>query len=82
MTGILTAFATCHTILRAIGLIAGPDSPPVIVDRAGLIFSTSTDIPSKVFIREIESAPSSSTTLAKSTTFVTLGDNLTISFLA
>lgn len=33
ITGMLTALATCHTILTAIGRTAAPDSPPVIVDR-------------------------------------------------
>ena len=34
--GILTALYTCHTIRNATGLIAGPESPPVMVDNIGL----------------------------------------------
>ena len=40
ITGIFTARATCHTILTAIGLMQGPDNPPVIVESLGQRFST------------------------------------------
>lgn len=35
ITGMFTAFAVCQTILTAIGLTAGPDRPPVYVDKYG-----------------------------------------------
>jgi hypothetical protein len=64
ITGILTARAVSHTILNANGLIAGPDNPPVTVERQGFRVSASIAIPSTVFISEIASAPASSTALA------------------
>ena len=44
MTGMSTARAACQTIRRAIGRIAGPDSPPSTFDSTGRRVSTSTSI--------------------------------------
>ena len=77
-TGIFTAFATCHTMRTATGRTAGPDSPPVIVDRYGRIFSTSMAMPIIVLISETASAPSDSTAFAISEISVTLGDSFTM----
>ena len=81
-TGIFTVFATCQTIRSAIGLMAGPESPPVMVESSGLRVLASTAIPSKVFITDKLSAPSASTARAISATSVTFGESFTInSFL-
>ena len=77
-TGIFTALATCQTIRRAIGFTQAPLNPPVIVLKTGLRFLASIAIPSRVLIRETESAPSLSTAKAISCILVTLGDNFTI----
>ena len=66
---------------RAMGLMAGPDNPPVTVDNKGLRVFALIDIPTNVFISETESAPDSSTASANSTILVTLGESLTISDL-
>ncbi|MPN02616.1 hypothetical protein SDC9_149832 [bioreactor metagenome] len=81
MTGIFTARNTSHTIRTAIGLIQGPESPPVIVDNFGFLLSTSIAIPKKVLTRDTASAPSSSTPRAIWEISVTLGDNFTINVL-
>ena len=57
ITGIFTLCDTCHTHLRAIGLIAGPDKPPVMVEIIGFLLSLSTAIANTVLIKERESAP-------------------------
>ena len=36
ITGMVTAEATCHTIRRAMGLMAGPESPPMMLASLGL----------------------------------------------
>jgi sialidase-1 len=79
--GIFTALYTSQTILTAIGLMHGPDKPPVIVDSFGFLLSISIAIPRKVFTSETESAPAPSTARAISLILVTLGDNLTIKVL-
>ncbi len=81
MTGIFTAFETCHTMRKAIGLTAGPDKPPVMVDKIGFLFSASIAIPKSVFIKETLSAPLASATRAISVISVTLGDSFTINVL-
>ena len=78
ITGIFTAFATCQTILKAMGFTQAPLRPPVIVLSKGLRFWASIAIPSRVLIRETESAPSVSADKAISCILVTLGDNFTI----
>src|SRR5574344_2709819 len=77
-TGILTAWATCHTMRTATGLTQGPLRPPVMVLKYGRCFSTSMAIPNNVLMSDTLSAPASSTALAISTTLVTLGVSLTI----
>ena len=72
ITGIFTALATCHTILKAIGLTHAPDKPPVTVDNLGLLFSASIAIPRSVLINDTESAPDASAANAKSAMLVTL----------
>ena len=81
ITGIFTALATCHTILRATGLTAGPLSPPVEMLRRGLRRSISMAIPISVLISDTLSAPSASTARAISAISVTLGESFTISVL-
>ena len=78
-TGIFTAFATCHTILRATGFTHAPLSPPVPMLSLGFLFSMSIDIPIRVLISDTASAPSSSTARAISVMLVTLGESLTMS---
>ena len=63
---------------RATGLIAGPESPPVMLASFGRRVSMSMAMPVMVLIREIESAPSASTLRAISVMSVTLGESLTI----
>src|SRR5574344_2170966 len=81
ITGTLTALETCQTIRKAIGLMAGPDNPPVTVESIGILLSASIAIPRKVFTKETLSAPPATTAFAISAISVTLGDNLTISVL-
>ena len=76
--GILTAFAHCHTIRTATGLIAGPDMPPVLLARAKLLRRMSIFIPVSVLIREIASAPPASAAFAISVMSVTFGLNFII----
>ena len=78
MTGTFTDWATCHTILNAIGFTAGPDKPPVIVESTGRLRSASTAIPNRVLIKDMLSAPALSTARAISVISVTLGDSLTM----
>ncbi len=63
------ALYTCQTILKATGLMHGPDKPPVIVDNSGRLFSALIAIPNKVFINETESAPAPSTPVGRLTPF-------------
>ena len=80
-TGILTALATCQTILTATGLTAGPLSPPVPMLNLRQRFSMSMDVPISVFISDTLSAPSASTARANYVMSVTFGDSFTISVL-
>ncbi len=66
---------------KAIGLIAGPESPPVIFASFGRRFSISITMPVIVFINDIESAPASSTLRAISVISVTLGVSFTMTGL-
>src|SRR5208337_3079182 len=77
MTGIFTVWQASHTIRRAMGLIAGPERPPVINRSLGRLFAISIAIPTKVFTAEIASAPASSHARANSRISVTLGESLT-----
>src|SRR5579872_1819273 len=62
----------------AMGLIAGPESPPVMLLRRGLRVSASMDMARNVLTRLTASAPASATTLAILATEVTFGDSFTI----
>src|SRR5580692_12270640 len=63
---------------RAIGLIAGPERPPVRLLRRGVRVSTSIDMARKVFTRLIMSAPASAATFATLAIEVTLGESFTM----
>src|SRR5262252_3990840 len=63
----------------AIGLMAGPERPPVMLLSRGLRVSTSIDIARNVLTRLTASAPASAATLAICATEVTLGESLMIS---
>ena len=62
----------------AIGLIAGPESPPVIFASHGFPDSTSTFKPTKVLISDKASAPPSSAAKANSVISFTLGESFMI----
>ena len=78
MTGIFTTLDTCQTIRKATGFTAGPDNPPVIVDKTGRLRSASIAIPNNVLINDILSAPLSSAARAISVISVTFGESFTI----
>ena len=63
------------------GLIAGPDSPPVTFASLGRRFQTSTDMAVKVLISDSISAPPSIAARAVTVTSSTLGESFTISGL-
>src|SRR5699024_2324580 len=75
--GIETCCLTSYIIRIAIGFIAGPDSPPVLLAISGLLLGRWICIPVNVLIIDKPSAPASSTDLAIETISVTLGDNFT-----
>ena len=77
-TGMFTVLHTSHTMRRAMGLIAGPESPPVMFPNRGVLVSMLTAIPISVLMRESESAPASSALRAMMVTSVTLGESLTM----
>jgi hypothetical protein len=54
------------TFAKAIGLIAGPERPPLTFWIFGLRVLISNAVPTKVFIAETASPPSFFTTCAKS----------------
>src|ERR1700733_12714905 len=62
----------------AMGLIAGPDKPPVMLVSLGRRVSTSIDMPRKVFVKLNASAPASAASFAMVAIDVTLGDSFTI----
>src|ERR1035441_838322 len=64
---------------RAMGLIAGPERPPVMLLRRGRRVSASMEIARKVLVRLTASAPASAAILAMWAMEVTLGESLTIS---
>ena len=82
ITGILTAFATSYVILKAIGLIAGPDRPAVLLLNTVLRLSMSMAMALNVLTRLSASAPTSSHAFAISTMSLALGDSFTISGLS
>ena len=57
----------------ATGLMAGPDSPPVLLARAKVLRFTSIFMPVRVLIRLMASAPPASAALAITVISVTLG---------
>src|SRR5215213_10038702 len=63
----------------AIGLIAGPETPPVWFARSGFRRRTSMAIPTRVLINEIASAPASSTAAATEAILAAPGLSLTMS---
>src|SRR5208283_2511891 len=66
---------------RAMGLMAGPDRPPVILLSRGCRVSASIDMARKVLTRLTASAPAPAAILAMWAIEVTLGESLTISGL-
>ena len=64
---------------RAIGLMAGPDSPAVTLEMRGLRVSASIAMATKVLTSEMASAPASSAARATSGMLVTLGESFTMS---
>src|SRR5215469_15856209 len=70
-----SASLTCQMQRTAIGLMAGPDSPPVSPARCGRIVSVSTTMPSRVLIIESPSAPADTHAFAMATMSVTSGDS-------
>ena len=58
---------------RAMGFIAGPDTPPVLLARAKACLCMSIFIPVSVLIRESTSAPPASAAFAVSVMSVTFG---------
>ena len=62
----------------AIGLTAGPETPPVWFARSGFRRRTSMAIPTRVLINEIASAPASSTATATETISEAPGLSFTI----
>src|SRR6185437_8071233 len=81
MTGISTVCAASYTMRRAIGLIAGPLKPAVMLEMRGLRVLASMAMPTKVFTSETASAPAFSADLAMAAMLVTLGESFTISGL-
>ena len=73
-----TAWAVWYTIRTATGLMAGPDSPPVLLATAKVLFVMSIFIPVRVLIRDRASAPPASAALAVSVISVTFGLNFMI----
>jgi len=78
ITGILTALHVSQTMRKAMGLMAGPDSPAVTLEIRGLRVSASIAMATNVFTSEMASAPASSATRAICGMLVTLGDSFTI----
>src|SRR5258708_6187535 len=78
MMGMRTARAASYTIRTAIGLIAGPERPPVLLAIRGRRVSTSIDRDKKVFTRESALAPAFSAQRAIWAIDVTLGESLTM----
>src|SRR5271168_3097494 len=72
------ALATSQTIRKAIGLIAGPESPPTSLARIGRRRRQLTAMPRTVLIRLTASAPASAAAAAIATMSVTFGVSLAI----
>ena len=80
--GMCTARAVSYTMRRAMGLMAGPDNPPVTLLNRGRRSSASIAMARNVFTRLTASAPASAATRAMCAIEVTLGVSFTISGLA
>ena len=63
----------------ATGNTAGPDRPPITLDRMGFLVSISMRMPSSVLMSESASAPAATAARAISVMSVTLGESLTMS---
>ena len=81
MTGTRAVRATCQTIRKATGLMAGPDSPPVMLASRGRRVSMSIAMPVIVLISESASAPPASALRAITLMSVTFGESFTMSGL-
>src|ERR1700679_2912170 len=79
MTGTFTARALSYTMRTAMGLMAGPESPPVVFVRRGLRVSISIDSARKVLTSDMASAPELAATRAIWAMDVTFGESLTMS---
>ena len=73
--------ATCITLSSAIGLIAGPESPPCTLPMTGRRVATSMDIPMIVLITDSASLPASMQQRAFSRMSVWFGESLVTSGL-
>src|SRR5215472_14363827 len=78
-TGIVTDLAASYTMRTAMGLIAGPESPALMLAMRGLRELTSMAMARNVLTNEMASAPASWATWAICAMLVTLGDSFTIS---
>ena len=74
--GIFTVLKQRHTASNAIGLIAGPLSPPVILASLNRRLRGSIAVPTTVLIMLSASAPASSQAFAMTRIFVTFGESL------
>src|SRR6202049_2332034 len=63
---------------RAIGLIAGPDKPPITLASVGRLLRMSIDMPVIVLISETASAPDAAAATAVGRASPLLGDSFTI----
>src|SRR3972149_4479055 len=63
---------------RAMGFMAGPESPPLTLDRTGFRSWRSMAIPGNLLMRDIMWAPARATATATLTMSATLGVSLTI----
>ena len=74
-TGISTERATSQTMRMAMGLMAGPERPPMPVPSPGLPVRQSTAMPSRVLISDTASEPPSAEARAMSAMSETFGDS-------
>src|SRR6266436_3758211 len=77
MIGVLTAFFVSQTSFKVIGLMAGPDRPPVGFPKRDFPERKSIAIAGYVFATVRASAPASSAERAISPMSVTRGESLT-----
>ena len=76
MIGVETACRTWYTARKAMGLMAGPLSPPTTFPSMGLRRRQSTAIPEQVLMSEMASAPPAEAARAICAMSVTLGVSL------